>query len=530
MTRQHSIKRSLVASILILCLCFTTLIGTTFAWFTDSVTSANNIIKTGKLDIGLEYATVKDGQISGWSNVDGADKIFDPNALWEPGRVEVAYLKVSNLGDLALKYQLAVNVVEENEGTNVDGEKFKLSDHLVFKVVEMPDALTTYTDREAVTNAAGTEKGLKDHNGKTTALEVGGVDYMALIVYMPESVGNVANYRGDDIPTIKLGVNMYATQQMAEDDSFGTDYDANAWHPSMKVNNAAEFIQAANGIEEGGTIVLANDLTFNADAYTDNGGWYDGLYFDGDKSFTIDLNGKKITNDSKINDYLLNFRNVGEKANTITIKNGTIEAASSAYCAICTSSNSTQKITVNLENVKVIGNNSNGSVVKVRGGAELNVKAGTVITGNDSYLGIENWKATVNIYDGAEIYQNGKTSYNGSLVGVGGGNAVVNVYGGYGKGAKGGFIAMTSGGTINVSGGEWIANTDGTYAGDNSAVLIAQSDNRASSVIFHTPWSLKDCISWLRTSWYAVLFPILRISHRSSISYIFIEIPPFYFL
>ena len=132
MTKQHSIKRSLVASILILCLCFTSLIGTTFAWFTDSVTSANNIIKTGKLDIGLEYATVKDGQISGWSNVDGADEIFDPNALWEPGRVEVAYLKVSNLGDLALKYKLAVNIVEEKEGTNVDGEKFKLSDHLVF--------------------------------------------------------------------------------------------------------------------------------------------------------------------------------------------------------------------------------------------------------------------------------------------------------------------------------------------------------------------------------------------------------------
>ena len=30
-------------------------IGTTFAWFTDSVTSTNNIIKSGTLDVELYY-------------------------------------------------------------------------------------------------------------------------------------------------------------------------------------------------------------------------------------------------------------------------------------------------------------------------------------------------------------------------------------------------------------------------------------------------------------------------------------------
>ena len=44
---------------------------------------------------------------------------------------------------------------------------------------------------------------------------------------------------------------------------------------------------------------------------------------------------------------------------------------------------------------------------------------------------------------------NGTSSYNGCLVGVGG-NGVVNVHGGYGKGVKGGFIAMTSGGTAST--------------------------------------------------------------------------------
>ena len=64
----------------------------------------------------LEYAKVVDGQITAWDTVAGKTAIFDPNALWEPGRVEVVYLKVSNLGSLALKYQLGVNVVEEITG------------------------------------------------------------------------------------------------------------------------------------------------------------------------------------------------------------------------------------------------------------------------------------------------------------------------------------------------------------------------------------------------------------------------------
>lgn len=477
MTKQRSTKRALLMSALSLLLCFSMLIGSTFAWFTDSVTSGKNKIVAGNLDVELEYAKVVNGALQPWASVADQTDIFNPNALWEPGHVEVVYLRVSNLGSLELKYQLGVNIASETSSISVEtNEEFKLSDFLVFKTVEMPNALTTYSDREAAQLAAGTELGLKDYNGKTTKLEVGGTDYVALIVYMPETVGNEANYKKDaPVPTIELGINLFATQVEAEDDSFGDDYDENAWHPGMVVTSASELAIAIENVKDGGIIALADNLTFDENSRTPNGGnWYEGLYYVGDKSFTIDLNGKTITNDSSVNDYLMLFKNDGTKANTITIKNGTIEASSSAYCAICTAGNSTQQITINLENVKVTGNNSNGSVVKIRGGAELNVKAGTVITGNDSYLAIENANATVNIYDGAEIYQNGTTSYNGCLVGVGA-NGTVNVYGGYGKGVAGGFIAMTSGGTINVYGGEWIADTDGTFSG-NDYVLIAQSD------------------------------------------------------
>ena len=285
--------------------------------------------------------------------------------------------------------------------------------------------------------------------------------------------------------------------------TYGTAYVTGSTIPAgpvAKVGDVEYFTlqDAVEAVKDGGEIKLLDNVTFDENTRMSSGDpWYEGLYYTGDKSFTVDLNGKTITNDSSVNDYLLLFKNTGSKANTITFKNGTIEAASSAYCAICTATTSTQKITINLESVNLINNNSNGAAAKIRGGAEMNVKNGTVITGKDSYVGIEavNKGTVVNIYDGAEIYQKGTSSYVGSLVGVSY-NATVNVYGGYGESAKGAFIAMTSGGTINVSGGEWIANTDGTPKNDNYGVLIAQNDkttytNAGNSVINVTGGAFK---------------------------------------
>ena len=235
--------------------------------------------------------------------------------------------------------------------------------------------------------------------------------------------------------------------------------------------------KAVAAVNDGETITLVADEVFTENNYYDNGGWKDGLGYAGDKSFTIDLGGNTVSQNGALNDYLLWFKNVGSKANTITIKNGTLDAGTTAYCALCTASSHENELTINLEDITLTNNNSNGSTIKVRAGSTLNVKAGTKIIGKNSYLGIENWNATVNVFEGAKIYMNGTTSYNGCLIGVGG-NGVINVYGGYGKGVSGGLIAMTSGGTINVSGGEWIANTDGTYANSNKSVLVAQSDKQ----------------------------------------------------
>ena len=130
MTKKYSTKKALIAGILTLALCVSMLVGTTFAWFTDSVSSANNVIKSGNLDVELEYWNGTE-----WADVSGQADILT-NALWEPGVTEIAYLRVANAGSLALKYQLGVNIVSETEGVNVAGKTFKLSDYVMFGVVE----------------------------------------------------------------------------------------------------------------------------------------------------------------------------------------------------------------------------------------------------------------------------------------------------------------------------------------------------------------------------------------------------------
>ena len=123
-------KRALLASALAIMFCVTMLVGTTLAWFTDDVTAGRNTIQSGNLDVVLEYWDGYD-----YVPVTSATKLFNDNALWEPGYTEVAYLKVSNAGSLALKYQLSAVVFEEILGKTKDNEDIKLSDYLVFKVV-----------------------------------------------------------------------------------------------------------------------------------------------------------------------------------------------------------------------------------------------------------------------------------------------------------------------------------------------------------------------------------------------------------
>lgn len=235
MTNAKTSRRALGASIISLLLCVSMLVGATFAWFTDSVQSGVNNIVAGNLDIELEYL------VNGnWVAVDEQTNVFG-NSLWEPGHTEVASLKVSNVGSLALKYQMGINVIEEITSINVAGEELKLSDYIEFGIVD-----GQYTDRAAaraaVTNAAKISEGYTDDQ---VELLPGESKEITLVVYMPETVGNAANHKtGEVSPEIWMGINLMATQLVHEEDSFGPDYDEDAIYvgiPSAKVTKLSEM-------------------------------------------------------------------------------------------------------------------------------------------------------------------------------------------------------------------------------------------------------------------------------------------------
>ena len=226
MFNKKGTKHALLMSVISLLLCCSMLIGTTFAWFTDEVKTNNNIIKSGNLDVELYWST----NAQTWSKVDENTNVFSAT-LWEPGHTEVVYLKVVNEGTLALQYNLRVNIAEETEGTNVYGDKFLLSDYIMFDVIPVDGA---YANRDAARKAAaaGATKLNVPYANPDVLLDTNEDDIVAMVVYMPESVDNVANHlTGTKAPEIDLGINLYATQYTKEQDSFGPDYDEDAVYP-----------------------------------------------------------------------------------------------------------------------------------------------------------------------------------------------------------------------------------------------------------------------------------------------------------
>ena len=234
MTNTKSTKRALLVSVMAMVICFTMLLGTTFAWFTDSETSRNNIIKSGNLDVSFEYSeTGADGT---WTALTNSTKVFKEPALWEPGYVEVVYLKVDNVGTLDLNYRLGVKIVEETTGTNVNDETLTLSKHIKYAVIPYSTTAPDYADStaaiaaaEAATGAAAAKALENKYDQAYTLNDDDTAHTYVLIVYMPTNVGNEANYKfGSTVPQIKLGLNISATQKTSESDHYDDQYDAGA--------------------------------------------------------------------------------------------------------------------------------------------------------------------------------------------------------------------------------------------------------------------------------------------------------------
>lgn len=179
------------------------------AWFTDAPERVSNIFHFAEFDVEVSHR-LEDG---GWETIDGKTDIFDDQALYEPGYVQVVYLKVENKGTVAFDFYTAVSINEANTATNVFGDSFKLQDYLKFGVAiadSEPDMELAVENRDLAKAIATMD--LNDYATDVATLDAGATSYLALVVRMPEEVDNVANYRGDTVPKVELGIIAKATQ------------------------------------------------------------------------------------------------------------------------------------------------------------------------------------------------------------------------------------------------------------------------------------------------------------------------------
>ena len=228
MTSSKSTKRALLTSALALLMCVAMLVGATFAWFTDTASTGVNKIQAGNLKMEVTYKNTAGGS---FEKVNKETPVFNNNALWEPGHVEYVVLKVRNAGSLALKYKLGINIASETGSTSVDGNAFNLSDYIRFAVL---DGDQSSLGRDGLVAAAGNGAAL---NAGYTAENhlLAGTDnsekVVTLVVWMPTTVGNEANHMtGKTAPSINLGINVAATQDTVENDSFDNTYDLSLIH------------------------------------------------------------------------------------------------------------------------------------------------------------------------------------------------------------------------------------------------------------------------------------------------------------
>ena len=228
MNESTKTKKALRGSLLALFLCIVLLIGTTFAWFTDTASTGVNKIQSGNLDVQLLYST--DG--TNWHDAEGQTLKFlqkqangslveNADILWEPGcTYKLPKIKVVNNGNLALKYKLEV--------TGIEGDK-KLNEVINWTIdggeLDAEKSLTAKAESAAMT--------IQGH--------------------MQESAGN--EYQGLSIEGISITV--YATQDTVENDSFNNTYDKSATYP---VKSVAELKES---LSNGGTVSVTKDIKTN---------------------------------------------------------------------------------------------------------------------------------------------------------------------------------------------------------------------------------------------------------------------------
>ena len=263
MTSSKSTKRALITSALAILMCAAMLIGTTFAWFTDTASTGVNKIVSGNLKVDIIGAD-SDSHIEKLNFTKAATTDAEAGAeiLWEPGcRYLTEGFRIANKGNLALKWKAQVNT-----GTTAANEgNFDLLDVIDFYLVTK------------AADGTETETALDEFTGNLKKTETSDVYYIKGV--MQTTAGN--DYQGLTLDGISITV--VATQDTVESDSFDNQYDKDAEYPIL-VTTGDELQAIVSNATAPVNIVLTNSITTN------------NFVIPEDKDVTLDLNGRTVTN------------------------------------------------------------------------------------------------------------------------------------------------------------------------------------------------------------------------------------------
>ena len=234
MNTKKATKRALLTSVTALVMCVVMLVGTTFAWFTDTASTGVNKIQAGNLDVDIigensneHVATLNFTKANAATDAGATEAV-----LWEPGcRYLTEGFRIANKGNLALTWKAQVN-----KGTTAANEgNFNLLDVIDFYLVTSKDA-----------NDMGTA--LDEFSGSLTAGAKSDVYYIKGV--MKTTAGN--DYQGLTLNGITITV--YATQDTVESDSFNNTYDAGAkedeFRQGVTISGIADVAESYDTIQD----------------------------------------------------------------------------------------------------------------------------------------------------------------------------------------------------------------------------------------------------------------------------------------
>ena len=209
---QKATKRALLTSIMALVMCVVMLVGTTFAWFTDTASTGVNKIVSGNLKVDIVDAdntntSLDKGTLKFIQAVNESEVRLVEDVLWEPGATFFTQgFKIANNGNLALKYKVVVSGITGDTG--------------LLKVMKF-DVVSAMTKTGSEVNFDTTPGQLLPSAAGTPS--VSDTTYY-LRGHMDENAGN--EYK--NMTLTGISVTVYATQLNSEFDSFGNDYDKDA--------------------------------------------------------------------------------------------------------------------------------------------------------------------------------------------------------------------------------------------------------------------------------------------------------------